>query len=157
MVRGRLDEAVDDLDIAIREIRTAIFELHRPSRTSAGRELDSLVRSYAGGIEQPPSLPLSGSLDVLTPVQFADVTAVVGEGMSNVVRHAQATNAWVRVTVTDEVSIEIEDDGVGIDADAARSGLVNLAARAKASGGTFVLARRDPSGSVLTWRVPRSG
>jgi signal transduction histidine kinase len=156
VVRGRLEEAVDDLDVAIREIRSAIFELHRPALSSARRELDTLVSSFAGGMAEPPSLALTGSLDALTPAQFADVTAVVAEGLSNVARHAGATHAWVRVDVTDEVTIEIEDDGVGVAPGAARSGLVNLATRAEGWGGTFSLGQRDPSGSVVTWRVPRS-
>ncbi len=157
VVRDRLEEAVDDLDIAIREIRSAIFELNQAPRSSAQRELDSLVSSFAGRIGEPPSLTVAGSLDGLTPAEFADVTAVVSEGMSNVARHAEAAHAWVRLAVFDEVVVEIEDDGIGMDSDAARSGLVNLAKRAEAAGGTFTLARRQPSGSVLSWRVPRSG
>ncbi|MEO7069522.1 MAG: GAF domain-containing protein [Nostocoides sp.] len=156
-IKARIEEAVDDLDVGIREIRSAIFELHRPSTVSAQRELNALASSYSRGIGEPPALTVTGSLDGLTPVQFADVTAVVGEGLSNVARHAAARHAWVRVAVTDVVTIEIEDDGIGADIDAGRSGLVNLAKRAEDSGGTFTLTRRQPSGTILTWQVPRSG
>ncbi len=156
VVRGRIEEAVDDLDVAIREIRSAIFELHQAPQSSARHELDLLVASFAGGIGEPPALHLTGNLDGLTPVQFADVTAVISEGLSNIARHAEAMHAWVRVEITHEVSIEIEDDGLGVDPDAGRSGLVNLAQRAEASGGTFTFCRREPSGSVLRWRIPRA-
>lgn len=157
LVRARMEEAVDDLDVAIREIRLAIFELHQKPRSSARRELDTLVASFSGGIGEPASLSVTGNLDRLTAVQFADVMAVVGEGLSNVVRHAEATHAWVRVVVADVVSIVVEDDGVGVDPGAARSGLLNLAERAEAAGGIFTLTRRDPSGSVLSWSAPRAG
>ncbi len=156
-VRVRIEEAVDDLDVAIREIRAAIFELHRPATPTARRELEALVSSYAGGIGEPPTLTLTGNLEHLTPVQLSDVTAVVSEALSNVARHAAARHAWVRVDIADTVTIQIEDDGIGVDPEAGRSGLVNLAKRAEESAGTFTLARRTPSGSLLTWQVPHSG
>jgi signal transduction histidine kinase len=61
----------------------------------------------------------------------------------------------VRVVIGEEVVVEVEDDGVGVSADAARSGLVNLATRAESSGGSFTLTPREPAGSLLTWRAPR--
>ena len=60
----------------------------------------------------------------------------------------------VRVVADRELVIELRDDGVGIDAGSARSGLVNLGTRAAARSGTFELRRGEPAGTVLSWRAP---
>lgn len=90
-----------------------------------------------------------------------DVVAVVREGLSNAARHARASSVQVRVTVkgrgpTGRVTVEVEDDGRGIDpASTRRSGLDNLAARARRHHGTFTLARSERGrGSLMVWQVP---
>lgn len=159
LVQARLDEAVDDLDAAIKEIRHAIFELHQPiSLLSPREELDRLVASYAAGLGFAPDLVVEGGLADLDPALRSDVLAVVREGLSNVSRHAKATSAGLRVVIEDEeVSVEISDDGVGVDPLRARSGLVNLAERAAAAAGEFDVYRAEPSGTRLHWRVPLTG
>ena len=83
------------------------------------------------------------------------------ETLTNVVRHAQATEVRVEVIAgNDGVVLRVSDNGVGpASADAASGGrgLANLAARAQRLGGTFELRPGDTSGSVAEWRVPRSG
>ena len=108
IVQARLDEAVDDLDAAIKEIRHAIFELHQPvSLLSPREELDRLVASYATGLGFAPDLVVEGEVADLDPALRSDVLAVVREGLSNVSRHAQASNAGLRVVIDDEeVSVE---------------------------------------------------
>ena len=61
----------------------------------------------------------------------------------------------VKVVAGPELSVEITDDGVGIESGSARSGLVNLGARASARSGTFELRRREPRGTCLMWRAER--
>ena len=46
----------------------------------------------------------------------------------------------VHVVAGPELSVEITDDGVGIEPGSARSGLVNLGARASARSGTSTCA-----------------
>ena len=54
----------------------------------------------------------------------------------------------MRLVADTELSVEITDDGVGIDPGSARSGLVNLGTRAAARSGTFDLRRGEPAGTV---------
>jgi len=153
-VRRRLDEAVDDLDAAIKDIRHTIFELHRPTPFRELREeIVELVRVCAKTLGFAPSLTINGSLDGLAADFGADLIAVVREGLTNVARHAQASSASVRVTSADTVQVEVADDGVGVAPTAVHSGLANLRKRAESHGGSLTLRARTPQGTALVWEA----
>jgi len=155
-VHRRLDEAVDDLDAAIKDIRHTIFELHRPTPFRELREeVVELVRVCAKTLGFAPSLTIDGSLDGLAADFGADLIAVVREGLANVARHAQASSASVRVTSADTVQVEVADDGVGVAPTAVHSGLANLRKRAESHGGSLTLRARTPRGTALVWEALR--
>jgi signal transduction histidine kinase len=80
---------------------------------------------------------------------------VLREALSNAARHARATHVEVVLAVNrDQVTLIVDDDGVGITETGRRSGLRNMDVRAKASGGSLLLKNREPSGTRIEWRVP---
>ena len=86
-----------------------------------------------------------------------EVAAVVREGVSNVVRHANARRVDVLVEAADDILVRIADDGDGIPAsETRRSGLTNLSRRAEELGGSFDVTS-TPGGTTLTWRAPLAG
>ena len=154
-VQSRLDEAVDDLDAAIKEIRHAIFELHEPVvAKSPDAELMGLVASFSGGLGFEAQMSLEGTMAVLSGSLRSDVLAVVREGLSNVSRHARASHAGVSVEIGSLVTIDVYDDGLGLDPAQAASGLVNLKERAVAASGDFTIRPVEPTGTRLRWRAP---
>jgi len=155
-VRARLDEAVDDLDAAIKDIRRTIFELHRASPTQELRdEIADLVRGSSKTLDFVPDLTIDGSLAGLTADLEADLIAVLREGLVNVARHARASNASVSVRVTSNgtIQVEVADDGVGVSPTAVYSGLDNLRKRAESHGGSLMLRPRTPRGTALVWQA----
>ncbi|GAA2544460.1 GAF domain-containing sensor histidine kinase [Pseudonocardia hydrocarbonoxydans] len=156
-VRDRLGRVVDELDTTVREIRTAIFDLHTAGQGPAGglgRRLLDTAAEAAAGSGMVPSVRISGPLDALVPPAVAaHAVAVVREAVSNVVRHASASVVSVTVDACDDLVVEVVDDGVGLDPAAARSGLRNLDDRARECGGEFSTAPAAP-GTRLRWRVP---
>jgi signal transduction histidine kinase len=159
-VRSRLDEAVDDLDAAIKDIRHTIFELHRarPARRLP-EEIAELVRTSTETLGFAPDLRIDGALEELTADLEADLVAVVREGLANVARHAQATSVsvsvsgGVRVTGEGTIRVEVADDGVGVAPTAVQSGLGNLRKRAEAREGSLTLRQRTPHGTELVWEA----
>ncbi|MDW5330410.1 GAF domain-containing protein [Plantactinospora sp. KLBMP9567] len=155
-VRQRLNAAVDDLDSTIRDIRRAIFELRTPMTAALRTEIRDVVASAAEALGFRPGLEMSGPVDSAVPDGLRpDLLAVLGEALSNAVRHARASRVTVSVEVRDaELVVRVTDDGVGTDPAQARGGLVNLRERAERHGGTFDIGRGDPTGTSIVWRIP---
>jgi len=113
-VRSALGRAVEDLDETIRQIRASIFELQEPpSSLDARAVLLEVVAAATTGLGVEPALTLEGPVaTVIDPVLLHDVTAVLREALTNVVKHARCSAVSVRVAVTAEaVTVEVIDDG----------------------------------------------
>jgi signal transduction histidine kinase len=151
-VRARLDDAVEALDEAIRDIRHTIFELHREKApTDLRQEIEDLLRAAEDGLGFVPELSIDGPLSSLTVELEADLVAVIREAVSNVARHARATSVEVSVVAAQMLRITVSDNGIGLDPSAVRSGLTNLRARADKHGGSLRVDPNTPHGTVLTW------
>ncbi|HLK45474.1 MAG TPA: PAS domain S-box protein [Acidimicrobiales bacterium] len=158
-VAERLDDAVDRIDEVIREIRNTIFRLPARGRADSGLRDDVLrvVESHREGLGFAPRIAFEGPVDTAVPRFVADhVVQVVGEALTNVARHAQASLAEVVVTVGDgTLTVIVLDDGKGVaDSPSAGNGVRNMASRASELGGAARLVAREPRGTVLEWRVP---
>ncbi|MFC7277696.1 GAF domain-containing sensor histidine kinase [Paractinoplanes rhizophilus] len=155
----RINEAVDDLDATIRDIRRSIFELRAPVGPSLRGELHETVEAAATTLGFRPILDTVGPVDSAVPDDIVpELMAVLREALSNIARHAQATTARVTVQVTaDKLNLRVEDDGIGADPAAARGGVVNMRERAGDLLGDFTMTPRPGGGTIVTWQVPLAG
>ncbi|WP_067461198.1 GAF domain-containing sensor histidine kinase [Actinomadura macra] len=155
-VAVRVQQAVDDLDDTIRQIRSSIFALQAPAEEESLRSrVHAVVDAASENLGFAPSVRLDGLLDTGVDEHVGEhVLAVVREALSNVARHAGASEASVVIDVGDELKLRVEDDGVGIPKGGRRSGLRNLRERAEGLGGSFTTRARSGGGTVLLWRVP---
>lgn len=157
VVRQRLEEAVDELDEAIKDIRRTIFELRGVSGPHGlSRAVQMLVVTAAETLGFRPTLQLIGRVDTVDAEVAADVLAVTRESLANIARHADASSAHLTVRCTaDRLEVSVGDDGNGIDhAVVRRSGLQNLHERAESHGGALSLERAPGGGTRLVWWVP---
>jgi len=156
---SRLQQAVNELDETIRQIRSTIFALQATPETTGptlrGRIVD-LVESARGHLGFMPGLRMEGQVDNQVPEEVAEqLLAVLREALSNVVRHAKASRASGAVEVTGgELVLTVQDNGVGIPEGGRRSGLRNLDERAEALGGSLEISSAEGEGATLRWRVP---
>lgn len=100
----------------------------------------------AAGIE--PATPVS--LPVLHDADAELLGYVVREGVTNVVRHSQATRCRIDL---DPHGVSIEDDGVGIAHGAARTGLDGLRRRVEEAGGTLTVGSGHDGWTLLDARL----
>jgi len=158
---ARIEAAVDDLDLTVKHIRSAIFGLE--STRVGGQGLRdrvlALLREATGALGFEPKVLFDGAVDANVPEDVAsELLATLREALSNVARHAGATRVDVSLLVDDDVLLTVEDDGAGPPAPGAPRGhgLKNMAARAERHDGRLELRRGSPRGTVLEWRVPKS-
>jgi signal transduction histidine kinase len=165
----RLDGVIDELDAAIAEIRTTIFDLQLTADQEATSTRARVLREASRaarilGFE--PSVRFTGPLDSLVGGDTgAHLVAAVRETLANAAKHAGATRVEVVVTVetgpATTLTLDVLDDGGRPmprwrpNPRTARQGLSNLAARARELGGSFHAGPADgDQGTRVTWRVP---
>jgi signal transduction histidine kinase len=157
-VSARIQQAVEDLDTTVRDIRTAIFDLHTTGETDGAglrRRLLDTATEAATGSTVVPTVRIAGPVDtVVSPEIGAHAVAVVREAISNAIQHGDPRTVVLTVEATDDLVIDVRDDGTGIVPEVARSGLRNLEDRARTCGGELTVRPEVPTGIRLTWRVP---
>lgn len=147
---GLINEALRHAERANAELRELVHGILPASLTRAG--LRSGVESLIADIITPVELEFSAPR---LPAE-TEITAyfIVAEALANVVKHAAANQARVRVNLDDRsLIVEVSDDGAG-GADAARgSGLTGLQDRVDAAGGILTIAS-DHGGTTLRASLP---
>jgi signal transduction histidine kinase len=158
-VINRIEKSITDLDITVKEIRRTIFDLHQAADKDSIRiAISAELERFTPQLSFRPHLEFSGPVDTLIPSDLHEhVIAVVREGLSNVVRHADASAASVYVHASaNNLTIRIEDNGKGITESGRSSGLKNLLSRANRRGGDLSLRPGQTGGTSLEWVVPLS-
>jgi signal transduction histidine kinase len=158
-VAARISSQIDAIDVTIRQIRQTIFELSAAPNASAysqKQRFNQLVRTILEGEGIDSSLDFRGPVDTLIGSELGEeVSAVLREALSNVVRHADASRVDITIAVSPtEVRVVVTDNGRGLGEVGRRSGLDNLEHRAAVRGGRFTTAGRAPSGTTVDWAVP---
>jgi signal transduction histidine kinase len=157
-VASRIQRAVDDLDETIRQLRSAIFELNTarlPGR-SLRQEIVEVCTQSSRGLGFEPILRFDGPIDSVVDDAIAEhLFAVLREALSNIARHAMASNAVVELAARDDVlTLVIEDDGsADFDYNAGGRGIDNMRARAVRLGGMFTIEPREDRGTRLVWKA----
>jgi signal transduction histidine kinase len=156
-LRARLNQAVDDLDDTIKDIRRTIFALGTLGESDdIQAEVTRLVDRAAATMKFRPALQFEGPVRTLVPPEVApDLLAVLGEALTNASRHAEATRVEVSLTVgDDEINLTVVDDGRGIADHVIESGLGNMRERAHKHGGKLAVHTAPGQGTTVTWIVP---
>ena len=103
----------------------------------------------------------SGPIGVIPADAAIHIYRIVQEALTNVSRHAETGEAWVRLRQDqDWIELEIEDRGRGLPAATGRDGprqgigLISMRERAELMGGTFGLRPATPNGVIVSVRVP---
>ena len=155
----RLLRSLDEIDDTIKQIRATIFRLTTPILSAAESlraRADELVEELTPALGFRPTLEFTGPVDFsVDPDIVADCAAVLREALTNIARHAEATDAAVEVTVTsDDIRLRIADNGRGLGDATRRSGIANLRARAEERGGFMQVRTAPGEGTSLLWCVP---
>ncbi|MFD5049750.1 sensor histidine kinase [Streptomyces tendae] len=166
-VRDGVGGAVDELDVTIQEIRSAIFALQQPAEAPTGLRTRVLreITMAAVPLGFTPSHRFVGPVDTAVgDLTGKNLIAALRETLSNAFRHAHADRIEVVVDATATlpdgrpgVRLTVADDGVGVPEGGRRSGLHNLERRAETVGGVSRLGPgigADGGGTTVLWEAP---
>jgi signal transduction histidine kinase len=147
-IAAGLDDVLDDLRETARGLHPVIL-----SHGGLAPALKALGRRSAIPVE----FDLRGRDRLPEPVEVA-AYYVVAEALTNAAKHAHASFVRVEAEVINgDLSVSVQDDGVG-GADPARgSGLVGLTDRVEALGGKLTLHSPQSGGTTLHIDLPLSG
>lgn len=161
----RVDDAIDALHAVIRDIRNFIFGL-RPVLLETGGITEGL-HALGGELRRSSGVTVEVRVGVdeselALPIEtVADLLAVAREGLSNVARHAGATQARIELERDGaDLRLVLADDGRGFDADEhprqGHQGLANMRARIEALGGAFDVVSSATQGTRIIMSVPET-
>jgi signal transduction histidine kinase len=148
---GLLNQSVTDIRRHIGELRPMPdqYSLIGGLEVLAGaRHLQSMVK--VGLVNQlPPDISLS-------PNHVRHLLAIANEALSNVIRHAQATEVTLTVTAEEScLEMQIQDNGRGFSGDYVLGyGLRTIQERARLLGGSVNVLSAKAKGVTIQVRVP---
>lgn len=160
----RLQEAVNEIDRVIGDLRTYIFGL-RPhvlsSTRGLGEALDQIAHEFEVISGVTTVVELDESLEEPLARHAVHLVQLTREALSNVGRHAGAHTCRVSLRRTHGSAVlEIDDDGRGFDVVKTRSGggggmgLANLRSRTASIGGDLEIGSLTGEGTTVRVTLP---
>ncbi|MBI4488476.1 MAG: GAF domain-containing protein [Deltaproteobacteria bacterium] len=159
--KQRLEQAIEDLNDVIKDVRNYIFNLQPEvlHGKQIGQALDDLVRGLKiNSLIDAELVVGEGVGELLSQEQKTHLFQIAREALANVAKHAEASKVRLELLrATDGLTFSIEDNGVGLDAERARTagqGLRNIGERAKLLGGDFEIKSGVRRGTCLAVTIP---
>jgi len=151
-VENLLDEAAEELVLALRELRELARGIHPAILVEEG--LGAAIESLAERSTIP--VEVSGQVDrTLPPPVEAAAYYVVSEALANLAKYSGASRATVTLGQHDRrLCVEVADDGRGGAGARPGSGLEGLADRVAALNGLLVVHSRLGTGTRVTAEIP---
>ncbi|MGH3205659.1 MAG: GAF domain-containing sensor histidine kinase [Streptosporangiaceae bacterium] len=152
-------EAQSLAEAALDETRFAIAGLHPPVLDDLG--LAASLESLAASVPQL-KVHVEASPCELPAHVATSVYRIAQEALQNVVKHAGATKARLRLQAHgDTITLEVADDGQGFPSEASNTtstgyGLPGMRERAELLGGTLEVKSYPGQGTLLRLRFPAS-
>jgi len=159
--RGKVAELRELQKDALAEMRTLIFELRPSSLESDG--LVQALRTHATAVQRRTGLTVVVDAEPIErlPLPAEEALYRIGqEALHNVVKHANASSATLRITTDGEsVRLSVADDGVGFAPDEVprgHLGLIGMRQRVDLVGGDLRVESRPGGGTLIEASAPTS-
>ena len=156
----RLQQAIDELDQTIRQIRATVFAVNRRSQQAAGGslagELLRTVEDRTAGTSTEVRVDLDGPIDAVGHHAGEHLLLSVREVLDTLAVRPRHSVVDIRVAVDGRgLTLEIRDDGPFDPGSGLDAGLASLAERARLLGGECRAGPAPAGGMELIWQVTR--
>lgn len=156
-LQGQIETAVGIADTALAQARQMSLDLRPPQLDDLG--LPAAIRWNLGrqtGVAGLSAHFLAENVPEKLPEPVAIACYRISqEALTNVLRHANARNVWIRLQVEgDKLRLEVQDDGAGFDpapifAGASSMGMLSMQERASLAGGHLEIESSPGRGSLV--------
>jgi len=159
---GLADEIQADIRATIDDVRRVVNELRPPALDDLGLVPALQVMAAKLGRSDDQGTP-GLSVQVDAPADLPSLPAavevaayrIVQEGLANVLHHAQARQAVVRIWVNGDLRVEVWDDGAGFQTRRRGGvGLISMRERAAELGGRCEISSTPGAGTLITATLP---
>jgi signal transduction histidine kinase/ligand-binding sensor domain-containing protein len=149
----RMMEAMDDIVWSI-----------KPSNDSM-QKITARMREFAINVLEAKDINMQFSVEEqvydvkLNMEARRDFFLVFKEAVNNAAKYSKATNVYIKISLKHrQITLEVKDDGVGFDVNAADegNGLGNMKKRADAMNGQVKLQSKPGEGTTMTLTIPTS-
>lgn len=157
-----ISQAIEGLRRTIHDIRNYIMDL-RPQRFQ-GRDLGAGLAELARELRAHSFLSIDIQVETedltrLSPEQTVEILHITREALTNVRKHARASQVDIHVTSRPDVlKLTIIDNGIGLEpnpaANGSGNGLHNMQERAQALGGKILFNRIESGGTCVQLEIP---
>ena len=163
-VEGHLDRANTLARESLQEARRSVWDLLPKSLEE--RSLDAAIKqavdSWAGQGHETASFILSGDQRELSPEVQTALLRICQESLTNIRRHARATEVKVELrSYPKEACLEVQDNGQGFTPEDVKArggdggfGLAGMKQRARILGGTLSVQSQPGDGTLVEVRIP---
>lgn len=142
------------------KIRTLAQDLRPPALDALG--LTAALETYCSDLTRRTQMPVNfesdPSIPILPEVYNITLYRVLQEALTNVIKHANATQAWVDLSVDDGwVVLVVQDNGSGLAGGKTRAkgiGLKGMNERLTLAGGRLIVNSNPSKGTILTAQLP---
>jgi signal transduction histidine kinase len=159
-IARRMGTVITEIDESITQLRSIIYAL---GLSGGEQDIRAQIIGLLGDLAEVVGFEVRSSFDGAVDSAISDEIAehlliIVREAVTNISRHAHATEATVRVSVdADHCQLIVTDNGLGMGSGKTREGglgLANMGRRAEKLRGSFDVKSPPTGGTTLIWRVP---
>jgi signal transduction histidine kinase len=163
--RQKLDILKEQAIHTLEGIRSLALELRPSVLDDLGLPMavDWYARDYMAKRGLDVDIQVAGQGVKLPPYTETMLFRIIQEGLTNIVKHAEASQVKVKLQLNNSTAtVQLEDDGIGFDVKAALSGegmrqnlgLHGMSERATLLGGTLTIQSQPGQGTSLRVEVP---
>jgi signal transduction histidine kinase len=162
MLFARLQMLHDQTNETFQTIHRLAQDLRPPALDALGLKL--ALKNYCAEFTRRFQIPVTFEFDqeiyALPDIYNITLYRTLQEALTNIVKHAQASQVWVEINLDeDHIMLTIQDNGQGFDPSQAQSnglGLSGLRERLTLVGGSLQISSNPVRGTILSARLPMS-
>ena len=159
VLHDQLGGLIADTNEAVGKVRSLAQDLRPPMLDALG--INQAITNYCDEFSQRMNIPVNvqieETLNSVSDLHSIVLYRVLQEALTNITKHAQATEVWVELASEEgTLNLTVQDNGQGMRRDESSDGIgiLGMKERLALIGGELILQSTPGNGTILTARLP---